>query len=805
MHDLWQDFRYALRSLRKYPGFTAISVLTLALAIGGNSAIFSVVSGVLFAPLPYPEPDRLVRVFGEWPKSTDFPMSPADFLDFRARNQVFSQIALYFRRDLDLTIGDKPESLKAMAVSSGFFETLGFSPLLGRTFQTADELDGGGRSVILSYGFWQRRMGGDPDIIGRTMTFSGAPYVVIGVMPPGIQHVGGDYHSLPHGENVDLWWPMPLTPGHMPRNAHYLNAIARLRPGIARETAESGLNVIAAQLAKEYPGSNTGQRIRLVGLKEEIVGRARLTLLVLLGAVGLVLLIACVNVANLLLARATGRQREMALRSALGAGRGRMVRQLLTESLAVATLGGILGLAFGAGGMKALVGLGAQKLPRLQAVRIDAGVLAFTAAVAIGTGLLFGLAPILAAFKIDLNTALKEGGRTTSGSMGKSFRDLLVSAEIALALVLLAGAGLLMRSFVNLQRMDPGFHPDRVTGMELHLPRKRYQDEKLIARLFANLVPRVESLNGVQAAGLTTDMPWTGYDENSNFTIEGRPSRPNDEPMARYHGVSPDYFRAIGTPLLSGRFFTARDNAAAPMVLLINSALAQKFFPGEDPVGKRLKLFSTTVTIVGVVGDVKDTPSAKQAVPAYYFALAQQQFGDVALAVRTANDPSSVVEAVRRELAALDKDLPLTQIQTLDEIASAAVAGPRLTLLLVAVFAGLAIVLASVGIYGVMAYAINQRVQEIGIRMALGAARSDVLRMILMQGARLAVAGMAAGLVAALALTRLLANLLYGVTATDPATFAAVCALGLAVALTACYIPARRAMAVDPSIALRHE
>ena len=805
MHGLWQDFRYALRTLRKNPGFTAITVLTLALAIGGNSAIFSVVSGVLFKPLPYPEPDRLVRIFGEWPRFSGFPMSPADFLDFRARNQVFSQIALYVRRDLDLTIGDRPESLKAMAVSSGFFETLGFRPLLGRTFQIADEQDGAGKSVILSHGFWQRRMGGDPTIVGRTMTFSGAPYVVIGIMPPGIQHVGGDYHSLPHGENVDLWWPMPLQPGHMPRGSHYLNAIARLRPGVARQTAESGLNVIAAQLAKDYPDSNTGQRIRLVSLKEEIVGRARLTLLVLLGAVGLVLLIACVNVANLLLARAIGRQREIALRSALGAARSRLVRQLLTESLVVAALGGVLGLGLGVIGMKTLISLGAEKLPRLQAVRIDAGVLAFTAAVAIGTGLLFGLAPILAAFKIDLNSALKEGGRTTSGGLRQSLRAALVTAEIALALVLLAGAGLLMRSFLNLQRTDPGFHPDRVITMEIHLPRKPYAEEKRIARLFENLVARVESLNGVQAAGLSTDLPWTGYDENSNFTIEGRPSRPNEEPTARYHGVSPDYFLALGTPLISGRFFTPRDNAAAPMVLLVNSALAQQYFPGEDPVGKRLKLFNTTVTIVGVVGNVKDTPSARQSIPAFYFSLAQQQFMDVALAIRTANDPAQVVEAVRREVAVLDKDLPLTQVQTLDEIASAAVAGPRLTLLLVAVFAALAIVLASVGIYGVMAYAISQRVQEIGIRMALGAGRRDVLRMILMQGARLALAGLVAGLAAALALTRLLASLLYGVSATDPATFASVGALGLVVALAACYIPARRAMAVDPSIALRHE
>lgn len=805
MSTLWQDVRYAFRTLGRNPGFTAITVLVLALAIGGISAIFSVVNGVLLKPLPYRDPDKLVRMFGVWPKFNNFPLSPADFLDFRARNQVFSDFSLYARRDLDLTAGDKPERLKAMGVSSRFFELLGAATTLGRGFQPNDELAGNDKVVVVSNAFWQQRMAADPNAVGRTLTLSGNPYQVIGVMASGLQHVGGDYHSLPHADNVDLWFPLTLQPGRVPRGAHFLNAIARLKPGVTRQSAEAAMNVIAAQLEKEYPNTNSKQHIKLVPLKEEIVGRARLMLLVLLGAVGFVLLIACVNVANLLLVRATGRQREMALRAALGAARGRLVRQLLTESLVVALLGGVCGLLLGIVGMKALVSLSAGKVPRLQAVQIDAGMLAFTALVAITTGLLFGLAPVLAAFKIDLIGALKEGSRATSAGLRHGLRGALVSAEIALALVLLVGAGLLMRSFVNLEHIDPGFHPDRVITMEIHMPGKAYPKGTDIARFLDNLAPRVQSLAGVQFAGFSTDLPWTGYDENGSFSIPSRPAPPNEDVSGRYHGVSADYFRAIGTPLLGGRWFTPRDNADAPKVLLINSALAQRYFPGDDPVGKQMRAFGTLVTIVGIVGDVKDTPAAAQAVPAYYFPLSQQGFGDLALAIRTSNDPAGVVDAVRREVAALDKDLPLTEVQSLEQIATAAVAGPRLTLLLVAIFGTLAIVLAAVGIYGVMAYAVNQRLQEIGVRMALGAQKGDVLRMVLAQGFRLTLAGLLAGLAVAVPLARLLENLLYGVSATDPATFGVVAVLAMAAGLMACYIPARRAIGVDPSIALRYE
>lgn len=809
METLLQDLRYGLRMLAKGRALTGIAVLTLALGIGANTAMFSVVSGVLLRPLPYQQPERLVRVFTVFPTQPIFSLAKADFVDFRARNHVFTGMALFARRDLDLTVGDKPERLKGMGVTPDFFRVLGFHPMLGRDFQSNEEYKGNTHVVILSYRLWQSRFGADPQIVGKSLMLSSEPFTVVGVMPPGVQHVGGDYHSLPHGDNVELWWPLEIQPlrGARDRNQHYLNAIARLKPGVTLEQANAEMNVVVEEIAKENPDTNKDARSKVVLLKEEIVGRARAMLLVLLGAAGFVLLIACVNVANLMLARAAARRREMAVRSVLGAGRLRLIRQLLTESALLALLGGALGWLVAYWGVDALLALSPDKLPRLQAVHMDGRVLGFTLVVALLTAVLFGLAPAVETLKTNPNESLKEGERgTTSGSARARLRSVLVTAEVALALVLLIGAGLLLRSFVALQHVEPGFRPDHVLTMAIDLPDKRYPEMADAARFYERLLERVRALPGVQSAGIASDIPWTGYDENSNFDIEGRPPEPGHEPEGRYHFVTPGYFEAIGTPLLGGRFFTAADNADAPKVVLVNSALARRYFPGEDAVGKRLELWGLKgVTIVGVVGDVKDTPDALEAKPAYYWPTQQMVFAGMFLAVRSASDPAVLTDAVRREVLALDKDLPVTDARTLEDTAVAAVAGARFTLLLVGAFAGVALILAMVGIYGVMAYTVTQRTHEIGVRMALGAQARDVLKLILSQGLRLTLLGVTVGLAAAFAVTRALSSLLYGVKAADPATFVAVALLLAAVALVACFIPARRATQVDPIVALRYE
>ena len=803
---LAQDIRFALRTLQRSPGFAAVAVLVLALAIGGNSAIFSVVNGVILKPLPYREPQRLVRVFGVWPKYDNFPMSPADFLDYRARNHVFSNIALFARRDFDLVTGDRPQRLTGMGVSAGFFRLLGYEPMLGREFTLDDEKRQAATALVLSQGAWRRYFAADPGIVGRPLTLSGRPFTVAGVMSTGMQHVGGDYHSLPHGENVDFWFPLTLEAGRVPRGSHFLNAIARLTPGVTRERAEAEMNLIAAQLEQQYPDSNRDGRIKLTPLKEDIVGNASTMLWVLLATVGFVLLIACANIANLLLARATVRQREVAIRSALGAGRKRILRQLLTESLVIAAAGGALGLAFAIWGMNAIVALGMGKVPRLHAVGMDARMLAFTVVVTIATSLLFGLAPALTMLKTNLVESLKDGDRSSSGGTARRrLRDALVTAEIALAFLLLAGAGLLMRSFLALHNVAPGFRPDRLLTARLALPPARYPKGRDVLACYDRLVERLRALPGVEAAGAGSDLPWSGYNENTSFDIVGRPLAPNQQPSARYHFVTPDYFRALATPLIGGRFLTDRDTADAPPVVLVNAAFATRFFPGEEAVGKILQLWGKTVSIAGVVGDIKDTPASPRTEPSFYWPLALQPNSDLTLTIRTARDPLALAEAVRREVAAIDPQLPLTEIRAMDEIAAESFSGSRFILLLVGAFAVVAMLLAAVGIYGVMAYSVTERVHEIGVRMALGAQRGEIVGMIVKQGLRLAIAGVAAGALAAIALTRLLARLLYGVGATDPATFIIVGVVCAAAALAACYAPARRAVTVDPMSALRYE
>jgi predicted permease len=805
METLLQDARYGIRILRKNPGFTFIAVLTLALGIGANTAIFSVVYGILFKPLPYPEPDRLVRVFDSSDRFPKFPMAPGNFLDYRARNSSFSDLAIYMRSDLQLAAEDRPERLEGMQVSSGFFRVLGINPALGREFLPEEEIEGRHRVVILSDRLWRERFGADPAIIGKTVKLSTEPYTVVGVLQKGVQHVGGDYRTLPHGETVDIWCPMVLGPEAQPRNQHYTNAVGRLKPGVTPEQATSDLRSLLAEMAKQYPATRNWS-VRAVSLRDEIIGKVQPMLLLLLGAAGIVMLIACVNVANLLLARGSARESELALRAALGARRSRLVRQLLTESLLLAILGSLLGLVLAFLSVNVLVALSPQSLPRTHMVALDGATLLFMLTVALLTAVLFGLAP---AFQISwerLHDALKSGTRDTARHAQKRLRGALVVGEVALAFVLLIGAGLLARSFLQLARTDPGFNPHNVLTASVSV-NPRYTPQTVL-QFHRELIERVRKLPGVEAAGLGTDLPWTGYDENSSFGIPGRVEESSNSPTARYHMVSDDYFRAIGTPLIGGRFFTDADTMESPRVLLINEAMSQRYwrdYDGSDPVGRKIQLWGEDRTIIGVVGNVKDTPTDLAAKPAFYFPVSQRPRGSLLLVVRTSIEPRSLLTTVEQELAALDPELPLADVATLEEVARKSTAERRFTLLLVGLFAVLALVLASVGIYGVIAYSVAQRTHEIGVRMALGARTVDILKMVIREGMVLALFGVVLGLVGAFAITRLMSSLLFGVSATDPATFGLIPLLLIAVALLACYVPARRATRVDPMVVLRYE
>jgi putative ABC transport system permease protein len=803
MQTLWQDLRYGARMLMKTPGFTAVAVITLALGIGANAAIFSVVNATLLRPLPFDDPDRLIKVTEtKLPQFPEFSVSPGNFLDWKKQNTVFERLVATQDASLNLVDVGDPERLRVDRVTDGFFAMLGARPQLGRDFLPEEDQPERANVVILSHGLWQRRFGGDPNIVNRAITLSGRSYTVIGVAPAGFRFGDG---------GAELWAPMAFTAEQAQQHgAHYVSAIGRLKPGATLAQARSEMSLIADRLAKQYPDANTGWNVKLTPLLEFTVRDIKPALLVLLGAVAFVLLIACANVANLLLARAAAREKEIAIRTSLGAGRARIARQLLTESVLLAAAGGAAGLVIAKWGMKLLLALAPENLPRMSDVSLDGRALAFTAALTLLTGIGFGIFPAWQASKPNLNETLKDAGRgSTDEGRRRLIRGALVVMEVALALVLLVGAGLLIKSFLRLRSVDPGFNPDNALTMGISLPQRKYPEENQKLAFYTQLLEKVAALPGVQAAGAVQVAPLSGDGFVLGFMIEGRPPYPaGDEPSTNYYSVSPGYFKAIGIPLLRGRLFTERDRKDTTRVVIINETMAKRFFPGEDPIGKRIHVTMGPVLyreIVGIVGDVKHDGLEEQTGAQTYEPYAQQPFSGMTLIARTAGDPARLSGAIRGEVLKIDKEQPVSNIRTLKDFLSTAVAQQRFSVLLLGIFAAVAMTLACVGIYGVLSYSVTQRRREIGVRMALGAARRDVLRLVIGHAMLLTLTGVAIGLGAAFALTRAMSTLLFGVSATDPTTFGLIALLLVAVALLAALVPARRATKVDPMVALRVE
>jgi putative ABC transport system permease protein len=811
LETFWRDCRYAARSLRRSPGFALVAVGTLALGIGANTAIFSVVNAALLRPLPYRDPSGIVLLWGadRVTGAERGQVSATDVADWRAQARSFEAVATYgdWRPLLSEGAGE-PERLPAAQVGDGFFDVMKGRPLLGRAFLPEEQEGGKDAVVVLGYGLWQRRFGGDPSIVGRTIKLSGRPHTVVGVMPP-------DFTSLPAGllqEPAELYRPVAEQPAEAERGSRHLRAIARLKPGVALEQAQAEMTTIAGRISEAHPTENTNYGVRVTPLREDLVGNVRPALLLLFGAVGFVLLIACANVGNLLLARAGARRREIAIRAALGAGRGRIVRQLLTESMLLSLLGGGLGLLAAAWGTGVVGRVGAQLVPWLGRVEVDARILAFTFAVSVLTGIVFGLAPALQASRPDLNASLKEGGRSVAGAGGR-LRGALVVAEVALSLVLLVGAGLLIKSVARLRGVDPGFTAEGVATMNLWLPSAKYQKGADQHEFYARLAERVGGIPGVEAVGVTSVLPVSGNFDGRTVEVEGRAYGAGERPEVENYYVSPGYLRAMSIRLTRGRAFTDADSKDAPPVVLVSETMARRQWGDEDPLGKRLRYYDPYAskdvpwrTVVGVVADVKLTGLDTKGTQGLYAPEAQSPSPAMTLVVRTgAGDPAAVVPAVRREIAALDKDLAVFNVKTMGELVADSLLLRRFSMLLLGAFAALALVLASVGIYGLIAYTVTQRTHEIGVRVALGAQRSDVFRLVVGRGMRLTLAGVGAGVVAALGLTRLMESLLFGVSASDPPTFAAIALLLTLVSLAACYVPARRATRVDPLIALRYE
>ena len=806
MNSLLRDLRYAVRMLVKSPGFTAVAVIALALGIGANSAIFSTVNAMLLRPLPYKEPDRLVEVWEHRPlQNRDRTVvSPAEFIHWREQAQSFEQITAVSYVLHNITGDGEPEQIQAVQVSASFFPMLGVNPIAGRTFLEEEDQPDHSRVAVISYGLWQRRFGGDPGIVNQQITLDGDKFTVVGIMPGGFQ-----FPPL-----VDLWEPVAFpASARENRGNHFIEVFARVKAGVTIEQAQAEMTGIAKLLEQSRPDTNTGHQVVLVGLHEQVVGDSRTALLVLFAAVAFVLLIACANVANLLLARASARQKEMAIRTALGASRWRIVRQLLVESLLLASLGGALGLLLAWWGVDLLVALSPEGTPRLKEIRLDGAVFGFTLIVSLVTGVLFGLTPALQSSRPDLNEALKEGSRgSTEGARRNRLRSALVVTEVALTLVLMVGAGLMLKSFYRLSHVDTGYDPSNLVTMEITLPAAKYAKPPQTLAFYDELLRRVESLPDVKAAAAVDVLPLSGSNSSSTVTIEGQPpAPPGERPNANRRIITPNYFRAMGMSLLEGRAFAATDTEQSTQVAIVNQTMARRFWPNQEVLGKRFKFGAPDrnnnpwLEIVGVVADIKHERLDEDIKPETYQPNAQSHRRAMTLVARTATPPLDTVSVLREQVLAVDQDQPVGSVASMEQLVARSLAPWRFTMMLLGVFAALALVLASVGIYGVISYSVAQRTHEIGIRMALGAQTSDVLKQVVGKGMTLVLIGVGLGVAAAVGLTHLISTMLYNVSPTDATTFAVISLALAGVALAACFVPARRATKVDPLIALRQE
>jgi predicted permease len=810
LETLYSDVRFGLRMLRKNPAFTAIAIVTLALGIGANTAIFSVVDAVLLRPLPYAQPDRLVTVTEAshpFDLSSRNEVAAGNFLDWRLRNQVFSEIDAALMKGFTLTGGDSPERVQCAVVSAGMLHMLGLKPALGRDFLSSDDRDGAPGVVLLSDDLWKSRYARDPKIIGQTVYLDTHPYTIIGVFPSGL-------NFLPDSSDAfDFWIPLQqiITPKDMHwKSSHYLNVYARLKPGVTIAQATSEMNRLAAQIKVESPDSNSGAAALVIPLQEDISGDIRPALLTLLAAVCFVLLIACANVANLLLVRATVRGKELATRVALGAGKGRLIRQLLTESVILSLAGGCAGLLVANWTRQLLLALSPNSLPQFNTIETDGRVLFFTLLISIVTGLLFGLIPALRATGLGISSALH--GTTRNASPGKStqrLRNLLIVSEIAISLVLLAGAGLTIRSFLGLRNADLGFRSDHTVTARVTIPKDKYVKDEQVVSFYDRLLEGVRATPGVESAGIISYLPLTGHTFDNSFDIVGQPARPeSDRNYSQVRFIDTQYFNVLGIPLLTGRAFDEHDRLGSARSVVISQSMAKLFFAGKNPVGRHLLVYlgenQSPWEVVGVVGDVRSDIAANP-LPMMYFPYAQLPYRYMVLALRTQSDFASVIAGIRTTVNSIDPDEPVYQTRTLAELIDEQLVPWRFSMTLLCVFAAMALLLAAAGIYGVMSYLVVQRTHEVGVRMALGAQSRDVLRLVVGDGAKLALLGVIAGLIASFALTRLMSNLLFNVSSNDPLTLGVVALLLSCVALAACYVPARRATKVDPTIALRYE